>query len=291
VVIPPMTIDAHFHCWQLARGDYGWLTPALAPIYRDVTIADWQRESVPHGVTGGVLVQAAPTAAETRFLLQQAEEHPAVLGVVGWVDLLAADAPQRICALAEHPKLKGLRPMLQDIADSAWILQPGLTPALQAMTDCGLVFDALVKSVHLPHILTLAKRHPQLKVVIDHAAKPAIAHGEWQPWADAMARIAADTQAMCKLSGLLTEAGTASSPGAVPDAQPDAVLVFARPWADHVLGCFGPQRVVWGSDWPVLQLAASYAQWSSDTQEILERLSATDRLAVLGGNARRLYSL
>lgn len=274
-----MNIDAHFHCWQLARGDYGWLTPALVPIYRDVTVNDWQAEAAPLGVSGGVLVQAAPTEAETQFLLAQADAHPQVLGVVGWVDLLAADAPARIEALARHPKLVGLRPMLQDIDDPEWILQAALAPALQAMVDCGLVFDALVKSVHLPHILTLAGRYPDLALVIDHAAKPAIAAGEWQPWADGMARLAAETGAMCKLSGLLTEAGPAPAPGAV------------RRWAHHVLASFGASRVVWGSDWPVLALAGSYALWWRETQQLLAGLSAQEQAAILGENAKRLYRL
>ncbi|AYQ30554.1 MULTISPECIES: amidohydrolase [unclassified Polaromonas] len=272
-------IDAHFHCWQLARGDYGWLTPALAPIYRDVAVADWKAQSVPHGITGGVLVQAAPAEAETQFLLAQADANPAVLGVVGWVDLLAADAPARIEKLASHPRLKGLRPMLQDIADPEWILQPALAPALRAMADCGLVFDALVKSVHLPHILTLAARHPELRMVIDHCAKPDIAAGEWQPWADGMARIAKETNAMCKLSGLMTEAGPRPQPGAV------------RRWGEHVLQSFGADRVVWGSDWPVLELAGSYAQWWGETQQLLAGLDAKDQAAVMGGNAARLYRL
>lgn len=278
-----MSIDAHFHCWQLARGDYGWLNPArdpaLAPICRDVAVTDWQAQAMPHGVTGGVLVQAAPTEAETHFLLAQADAHPAVLGVVGWVDLLAADAPARIEALARHPRLKGLRPMLQDIDDPAWILQPALAPALRAVADCGLVFDALVKSVHLPHILTLAVRHPDLRMVIDHCAKPDIAAGEWQPWADAIARIASDTRAMCKLSGLMTEAGPLPQPGAV------------RRWGEHVLQSFGADRVVWGSDWPVLELAGSYAQWWGEAQQLLAGLDAKGQAAVMGGNAVRLYRL
>ena len=278
-----MSIDAHFHCWQPARGDYGWLNPALdpalAPICRDVAVTDWQAQALPHGVTGGVLVQAAPTEAETHFLLAQADAHPAVLGVVGWVDLLAADAPARIAALARHPRLKGLRPMLQDIGDPAWILQPALAPALRAMSDSGLVFDALVKSVHLPHILTLALRYPDLRLVIDHGAKPAIAANEWQPWADGMARLASQTQAMCKLSGLMTEAGPAPAPGAV------------RRWGEHVLACFGASRVVWGSDWPVLELAGSYSQWWHETQHLLTGLGVQEQAAIMGDNARRLYRL
>jgi len=274
-----MTIDAHFHCWQLARGDYGWLTPALGAICRDVAVADWQAQSAPHGVAGGVLVQAAPTEAETHFLLAQADAHPAVLGVVGWVDMLAPDAPARIDALARHPRLKGLRPMLQDIEDTRWMLQPALAPALQAMAARGLVLDALVQPRHLPHLLTLAQRHPTLALVIDHAAKPDIAAGQWQPWADGMARLAAQTGALCKLSGLLTEAGPNPAPGAV------------APWAAHVLACFGSGRVVWGSDWPVLELAGSYAQWWDETGRLLQQLGPQGRAAVLGGNARRLYRL
>ena len=276
-------IDAHFHCWQLSRADYGWLdlrlNPALRPIVRDVTVNDWQVQSAPYGMAGGVLVQAAATEAETHFLLEQAGAYAAVLGVVGWVDLLAPDAPARIQQLAHHPKLKGLRPMLQDLADPEWILNPALAPALQAMSDAALVLDALVKPVHLTHVLTLAGRYPHLRIVIDHAAKPNIAAGEWQPWADGMAQIAKRTQVMCKLSGLMTEAG--------PDPQPGAV----QPYAAHLLKCFGVRRLVWGSDWPVLELACSYAYWWRCSQHLLAGLTREDREAVFGGNARRLYSL
>ena len=274
-----MTIDAHFHCWQLSRGDYGWLTPALAPIYRDVAVEDWLAQAQPLGVQGGVVVQAAATEAETHFLLQQADAHASVLGVVGWVDLLAPDAVERITALAQHPKLKGLRPMLQDIADPDWILQDALTPALQTMQQCGLVFDALVKPLHLPRILALAQRHPGLAMVIDHAAKPDIAAGQWQPWADDLAHIATQTSAVCKLSGVLAEAGPQPSPGA------------AQRWCEHVLKSFGPQRVLWGSDWPVLELASDYTRWWQDVQVVLQGLTDAERAAVLGGNAQRVYSL
>jgi L-fuconolactonase len=273
-------IDAHFHCWRLARADYGWLTPALGAIHRDITIEDWQRESQPLGVTGGVLVQAAPTAAETVFLLQQAAQHDTVRGVVGWVDLLAHEAPERIARLAAaQPKLKGLRPMLQDIADADWMLQPALAPALDAMAAHGLVFDALVKPAHLPRLRVLCERHPGLRVVIDHGAKPDIAGAQWQPWADDLQRLARETSALCKLSGLLTEAG--------PRPAHDA----ARRWAEHLLDTFGPQRLLWGSDWPVLELAATYRDWWDQTQALLAPLSESARRAVLGANATRIYRL
>jgi L-fuconolactonase len=274
-----MRIDAHFHCWQLSRADYGWLTPALAPIYRDVSVADWQAQSAPQGVTGGVLVQAAATESETHFLLVQADVNPSVLGVVGWVDWLASDVAQRIERLAQHPKLKGLRPMLQDIADPQWILQPALAPALRAMSDHGLVLDALIKSVHLPHMGEVAQRHPGLRIVIDHGAKPDIAHREWQPWADGMAKLASGTQCLCKLSGLLTEAGPSPAPGAITR------------WADHILATFGAERVLWGSDWPVLELSSSYARWWEESQTILCSQNPSERAGILGENARRLYRL
>lgn len=274
-----MSVDAHFHCWQLARGDYGWLNPSLTPIYRDVTIRDWQAQSEPHGVTGGVLVQAAPTEAETEFLLAQADANPCVLGVVGWTDLAAANAPARIRQLARHPRLKGLRPMLQDINDAEWILQPELAPALNTLIDCDLVFDALVTPRHLPHLLTLAARYPGLRTVVDHASKPNIAGNEWQPWADGIARLASTTSAFCKLSGLLTEAG------------PTPLPTVVQPWAQHVLDCFGADRVVWGSDWPVLELSSTYTQWWAETEILLATLGRQAQPAVMDANARRLYRL
>jgi L-fuconolactonase len=272
-------IDAHFHCWQLARGDYGWLTPSLGPIYRDVGIDDWRAQAQPCGVTAGVLVQAAPTEAETAFLLAQADTHGAVLGVVGWVDLLAPDAAQRIARLAAQPKLKALRPMLHDLPDPRWILQAALEPALRAMVDHGLALDALVRPVHLGVLLQLCQRHPELRLVIDHAAKPDIAASSWQPWADGLARLADATQASCKLSGLLTQAGPQPAPGA------------AQRWARFALERFGASRVMWGSDWPVLELAASYGQWWADTQALLAPLTPAARAAVLGGAAQHIYRL
>lgn len=271
-------IDAHFHAWRIARGDYGWLTPSLAPLYRDVTVEDWWREAQACGVQGGVLVQAAPTESETQFLLELAA-HPRVLGVVGWVDWLAPDAPGRIAALARHPKLRALRPMLQDIPDPDWILQPALEPCLRAMTEQGLVLDALVKPVHLPRLRKLARRHPQLKVVIDHGAKPEIGSGQWAPWSDQIEALAQETAWDCKLSGLLTECG------------PHPTLDAARPWMQHLLQSFGAGRLIWGSDWPVVERAAGYGPWWRETHEWLAPLGGADRATVLGGNARRAYGL
>ena len=244
-----------------------------------MSVADWQSQAQPLGVGGGVLVQAAPTEAETRFLLDQADTHPAVLGVVGWTDLLANDASQRIAGLARHPKLKGLRPMLQDIADADWILQPSLAPALQTMAEHGLVFDALAKPAHLPRILALAQDHPALAIVIDHGTKPDIANGAWQPWADDLARIAAETSAVCKLSGLLTEAGAAPAPDA------------ARCWARHVLDSFGPQRVSGAATGRCSSWRAATRRGGTRCTRCSCTAAAAERAAVLGGTARRVYGL
>lgn len=275
-----MIIDAHFHAWRPARGDYGWLTPDLGAICRDVEVVDWQAQAAPHGVAAGVLVQAAPTEAETTYLLQQADASPTVLGVVGWTDLLAADAPVRIGRLAQQPKLKGLRPMLQDLHDPDWILQPALAPALDAMAAAGLAFDALVHPLHLRRIRVLAQRHPDLNIVVDHGAKPDIAQGRWQPWADDLELLAAMPQVHAKLSGLLTEAG--------PLAHDEVAL---RPWIDHLLSIFGPRRLLWGSDWPVLERASTYSGWWAFCQAACSGLSTDERAAVFGDNARRFYRL
>ena len=307
-------IDAHFHCWQLSRGDYRWLdpalNPALHPICRNVTVPDWQLQSRPLGVSGGILVQAAPTEDETLFLLEQADRNPAVLGVVGWVDLLAPQAPQRVRVLAQHPMLKGLRPMLHDLPDPAWILQPAVQPALQAMADEKLVFDALVKPVHLPHILAMAQRHPGLQIVIDHAAKPPVASQLWQPWANDLAAIARQTSAVCKLSGLLTEAGdlrlasdatnaaTGPSNGLATGQQAglsntqNAGLAAVAPYVAHVMAVFGPERLLWGSDWPVLELSGlAFADWLQISRVLLQNLDAKQRMAVFADTARRIYRL
>jgi L-fuconolactonase len=273
-------VDAHFHVWRLARGDYGWLSPALGAIHRDISVSDWWRVAAPCGVQRGVLVQAAPTEAETQFLLATADTDERVAGVVGWADLLAPGAPDRIAALARHPKLKGLRPMLHDLDDVDWVLLPTLAPAFEAMIEHGLVFDALVRPLHLPRIRELGRRHPRLVIVLDHAGKPAIATSGWNAWAAELERVGAETSALCKLSGLLTEATPAQ-----------ATTAALQPWVHQVLESFGPERVLWGSDWPVLELAGHFADWWQLSVELARGLTDAQRRAVFGGNAARSYRL
>ena len=201
-------IDAHHHVWQVARGDYDWMSPDL-PIARDYGLSDLR--PLLGGITATILVQAAATEAETDHMLAVARASAGLVrGVVGWVDLAAASAPDRIAARAADPPIVGLRPMLQDIEDTGWILRPEVRPALAAMARHGLRFDALIKPRHLPGIGELAQRHPDLAVVIDHAAKPDIAGGAFQPWATHITRLARETPWCCKVSGLVTEAAAKS---------------------------------------------------------------------------------
>jgi L-fuconolactonase len=277
-----LRIDAHQHYWSLAHRDYGWLadTPALHPIYRDFGPEDLAPLLDRAGIDGTVLVQAAPSEAETwRLLALAGQPASRVRAVVGWTDLAAPDAPARIRRLAQEPLLKGLRPMLQDIPDPAWILDARLRPAIQTMTALGLCLDLLIKPHQLDAALAFARAHPSLRMVIDHAAKPAIAHRAFEPWATQMARFAAETPVRCKLSGLVTEAG----PGW------DAAAL--RPYVDHLLQHFGPGRLMWGSDWPVLNLAGGYLQWHAVSDQLLAALSAADRACIQGANAAEFYGI
>jgi L-fuconolactonase len=270
-----MRVDAHHHVWRIGRGDYGWLKPG-SPLHRDYRLADLR--PLLGDIQATVLVQAAPTEAETAYLLNVARNSEGLVrAVVGWDDLAGRHAPERIATLAADPLLKGLRPMLQDIADTGWALRPGLRPGFAAMVQCGLRFDALVQPRHLPVLLEFCGMYPDLPVVVDHGAKPAIAGGGYQPWADGIARLARETPAFCKLSGLVTEAA--------PDWQADDL----RRYSDHLLACFGPQRVMWGSDWPVVNLAGGYARWHDTALSLLQGLAAAEQDAVLGGTAARFY--
>jgi L-fuconolactonase len=273
-------VDAHHHVWSLARGDYGWLTPKLAPIHRDFSLADFAPLCEAAGVTATVLVQAAPTLAETEYLLQLAGDSDGVVkGVVGWVDLAARDAIPTLNRLARNPLLKAVRPMLQDLPDDAWILQASVGRALAALPRIGLRFDALVKPAQLPALLLLLDRHPDLAVVIDHGAKPDIAGGMWEPWARSMRVAAANPRVRCKLSGLATEAGE------------NWTIDTLRPYVDHLLECFGAQRLMWGSDWPVVNLSGSYQRWFAATVALLAGLTPQERKAIMGETARKFYGL
>ena len=278
------TVDAHQHFWTIAdRGEGAWPPPALRAIHRDFAAADLAPLLAAAGVDATVLVQTLPTLAETHWMLDVARATPFVGGVVGWVDFKAPDAPATIEALARDTLLKGLRPMLQDLPDDAWIADPATAPAAEAMARLGLVFDALVLPRQLAALHRFAARHPALAIVIDHAAKPFIARGELEPWRADMARLAALPNLHCKVSGLLTEAGDRTTREAL------------QPYVQALWTLFGPRRLLWGSDWPVLRLAADYASWHALAHRLVDacepRAGAAERDAIFGANAAALYRL
>lgn len=273
-------IDAHQHFWRISRGDYSWLSRDSFPqLYRDYEPEHLSPLLNSCGVDRTILVQAAESAAETDYLLGLASDTPFVAGVVGWVDFEAADASEQIARLAMHAKLVGLRPMLQNLPDDQWILRSSIRRAVDALILSGLRLDILIFPRHLPHILEFLGRHSELKAVIDHGAKPGIGRGEFEPWASWMRRLARETNVYCKLSGLLTEAGPLTN---------DAAL---KPYVDVLLESFGPRRLMWGSDWPVLTLAGDYAGWIDQAHRLTAGLSSADRASVFGGTATQFYGL
>jgi L-fuconolactonase len=272
-----MIVDAHQHFWDPGRGDYGWLKPDN-PIHRVFGTNDLRPLLVQTGVDATILVQAAPTPAESDYMLGIARKTPWVLGVVGWIDLEAADAAGEVLRRAGDPHFLGVRPMLQDLADPGWILQPGLTPALNAIAAEGMVFDALILPLQVRAITELATRHPQLSIVLDHAAKPRLGDADaMAAWARGVEALAALPNVTCKVSGLLTEL----QPGGTRDDVARAIGVL--------FDLFGASRLLWGSDWPVLMLAGDYQDWFELAREAIAAKDSSAVRAVMGENALRIY--
>jgi L-fuconolactonase len=276
-----MIIDAHQHFWHLSRPDYAWLTPQNAVLYRNYQPADLAPVLLENGVGATVLIQAAASESETRYLFQLARENSFIAGVVGWLDFEAAEAPGRLAMLLAdgHGKLKGLRPMIQDIAGLDWIVKPALDAAFEAMIAHDLAFDALVRPAHLDALRLRLLRHPKLRAVLDHAGKPDIARGGFDAWAEKLARLASETAVYCKLSGLLTE------------TRSGAAAEDLAPYIEHIFSCFGPLRMLWGSDWPVLNTAGDYAHWLTQSRSFVRRFAEGHERDVFHDNAIRFYQL
>lgn len=268
-------LDAHQHCWAITTPGHEWPTAAEPAIHRDFGISDLLDEAEGADLCGTVLVQSQPNEADTQWMLAHARQHPAVRAVVGWVDLQDSQAPQRIADLAADPKLKGLRPMLQSIADTDWLLRQEIAPAIEAMIAYGLRLDALIQPRHLPMLATFARRYPGLPIVIDHAAKPDMAGGAGGDWADGIAALA-DAGLWCKLSGLRTEQG-AGEPA-------EALAPFVR----HLVDSFGA-RLMWGSDWPVLHLAGD--RWGDWQRAAAQLVGDTDMRRLFSGAAAEFYDI
>ncbi len=277
-------IDAHQHYWEPRRGDYDWMPQDNEVLTRRYRPQDLQPSLDKHGISGTVLVQAAATVAESEYLLGVADASDSVAAVVGWIDFEKRDDHKHLTRLARHPKFVGVRPMIQDIPDVNWMLRADIQWAFNALIDLDLTFDALGYPQHLDNFLILIKRHPDLRVVIDHCMKPRIRdHAEsdavFADWANGMTRLAEETQSFCKLSGLVTE------------AKQDWSLEDLHPYASHVLKAFGAERVMWGSDWPVCRLRAEYDDWLGAARALASHLTTEEQDQVFGGTAMRCYRL
>lgn len=277
-----MQIDAHQHFWHPGRGDYAWMPRDNPVLNRPYAPHDLWPQLQAAGIDGTILVQAAATVNETEYMLGLADATPWIKGVVGWVDFENPAARVDIARLKCHPAFKGLRPMIQDITDDAWMHRADVQWAYRALMDHDLTFDALGFPRHLDQFLALLHRYPTLRVVIDHGMKPQIAAhspASFAHWADGMARIAGETAAFCKFSALITEAGV------------NWTIADLKPYADHILSVFGAGRVMWGSDWPVCRLRGEYADWRAAALALTDHLPATDRAMIFGGTARTFYRL
>ena len=277
-----MVIDAHHHFWDPARASYPWMTDALAPIRRRFGPEDLEPLLAANGIDRTVLVQTRSSLDETREFLATAAGHDFIAGVVGWVDL-TADVAKQIAALQAGPggkKLVGIRHQVHDEADPEWLGKKDVRRGIAAVGKAGLAYDILVRARELPAALALVKALPDMRFVIDHIAKPPIASGATSEWAAGLKPLAAFPNVFIKLSGMVTEA----------DWKRWTVRDIT-PYVQRVLEWFGPERCVFGSDWPVCLVAASYARVIDACGQAIGDLPVDERERIFGGNAAVLYRL
>ncbi|MFG2136832.1 amidohydrolase family protein [Streptomyces sp. NPDC048650] len=274
-----MRIDAHHHLWDLARRDQPWMDgPWADPIRRSYALGDLIPHLTAHRLDGTVLVQSSSSYDETTDLLALVAGDGPVRGVVGWADLTDPGLADVLAALPRG--LVGIRHQVQDEPDPDWLTRPEVLRGLGVLADAGLVYDLLVTPRELPAAQAAVHAVPGLSFVLDHAAKPEVARGAWQPWADRVTALACHPNVSCKLSGLVTEADWSAW-------RPGRILPYAR----HILDVFGPGRVLFGSDWPVCTLAAAYDDVLALAESATGGLTEAERAAVFGGTAGRVYGI
>ncbi|TFC98325.1 amidohydrolase [Cryobacterium breve] len=277
----PSTVDAHHHLWDPAVRTYAWMDESVAPIVRRFDARDLAAASARTPVTKSVVVQATPDIEETHDLLDISSWQNMVAGVVGWIDLTQNDAADTLVGLKARPgQLVGIRHQVQDESDPAWLLRDDVLRGLKAVQDAGLVFELLMGRREAAAAIRLAELLPDLPLILDHAGKPSIHSGEGDSWRDWITRLASHEQVTCKLSGLVTQASWATW-----RSQP------VESYALAVLDTFGAERALFGSDWPVCLLAASYDEVFELAARAASTLSMTERSALFGGTAARVYGL
>ena len=276
-------IDAHQHVWDLDRAEYAWLGPEAGVLYRNFGMDDVTSEFEAAGVTGTVLVQSADNDDDTEHMFAVADAAPIVLGIVGYVPLHEPEgAAERLAELVQRPLFCGVRNLIHDRPDPRWLLRRDVDEGLGLLERAGVPFDVVgVLPEHLEAVLTISERHPDLDLVIDHLNKPPIGLADHEPWASLVTRVAANPRVRGKVSGLYSATGDPA------DWTVDAI----RPIFDHVLDAFGPDRLMYGGDWPVSLVAGGYTRVWSGIDELLGGLDAADRDRILARTARTFYRL
>jgi len=276
-----MRIDGHQHFWRVQRGDYHWMDASVPVLCRDYLPDDLRPLLAKHAIDRTILVQAAQTVAETDFLLELAAENDFIAGVVGWLDMDNESFPSEFARYRKNPKFIGLRPMLQDLEDDGWILRPKVLESLRLVVEADFPFDFLTHTRHLPYVRKVLEQVGPIRAVIDHISKPEIHSQKLEPWKTYIAQLAQYPNLHCKLSGMITEA----------DHQNWSTEML-RPYIDHVIDCFGWDRVIFGSDWPVCLLAGSYDQVVQVLTDALgSSMGETEERKFFGENAARFYKL
>jgi L-fuconolactonase len=275
-----LTIDSHHHLWKYNARDYVWMNDAMTLLRRDFLIPELEDVMREAGVEGTVAVQARQTITETEWLLDIAEHHPFILGVVGWVPLAAPNAGHILDRFVQHPRLKAVRHVLHDEADDFYMLNDDFNRGIDLLENYGLAYDILIFERHLPQTIAFVDRHPGQVFVMDHIAKPRIRDGMMSPWREHMKDLAKRENVYCKVSGMTTEADWNSW-------TPDVL----RPYFDVVLSAFGPKRLMFGSDWPVLTLAGRYRTWMNAFRSFVRELSPNEQESLCRGTAMTAYRL
>ena len=275
-----MRIDAHQHFWMYNGREYGWINDSMAALRRDFLPADLKPELERSGFQGCVAVQARQTLGETRWLLELAEQAPFILGVVGWVDLRSPRLRFELESLADNSKLVGVRHIVQSEPDERFLLQPDFLRSIAMLEEFDLAYDILIYAKHLPGAAEFVARFPRQRFVLDHLAKPPIKSGALDSWARGIRELAAFPNVYCKVSGLVTEADWQAW-------KPEDL----RPYLDAAFDCFGPSRLMIGSDWPVCTVAAPYSRVMDVVKDYISKYAAEERNAVLGGNAAKFWRL
>jgi L-fuconolactonase len=276
----PMRIDSHMHFWKYTAAEYGWIDDAMAALRRDLLPKDAEPLVRAAGFDAVVAVQARQTLEETRWLLELADEHPFIAGVVGWVDLQSEQARSQLERFARNPKLVGIRHVVQGELDDRFLLKPEFGRGIELLEEFGLAYDILIYTRHLPVAAEFAKRFPKQRFVLDHLAKPPIKDAKIKDWERDLRALAEQPHVMAKLSGLVTEADwKAWTPGQL------------ERYLDVAVEAFGPRRLMVGSDWPVCTVAGDYGRVMGAFKEYVAELADDERDAILGGNAVRFWNL